>query len=244
MIQVEHVTKRYGKTLANDDIVMAVQPGQLSVLLGPNGAGKSTLIKCICGLLRFTGSITVNGHDNRSLEAKRTLGYVPEMPAMYNMLTVEEHLQFIARAYRLQGWEAWGEALLQRFELDDKRKKLGQELSKGMQQKVSICCALLPRPTAVIFDEPFVGLDPHAIRQLKELMGQMKAGGASLVISTHLIESMEQSWDATHIMEKGRIIHTRARAEEGEGESLEALYFRITEGAAGDAAAQAGEDGP
>ncbi len=229
MIEVQAVTKRYGKLKANDDIHMQVPPGELSVLLGPNGAGKSTLIKCICGLLRFEGNILIDGSDNRSLEAKRRLGYIPEMPAVYNMLTVEEHLEFIAKAYRLTNWQDWAGELLSCFELDDKRDKLGQELSKGMQQKVSICCALLPKPDAIIFDEPFVGLDPHAIRQLKELMRQMKADGAALIISTHLIDSMEESWDTTHIMQGGRIIKTVRRSEAEAGESLEDLYFRITE---------------
>lgn len=232
MIQCTGVTKKYGKNLANDNISMQVNPGELTVLLGPNGAGKSTLIKCICGLLRFNGSITIAGHDNRSLEAKSMLGYIPEMPAMYNMLTVEEHLSFIARAYKLKDYKPWAEQLLERFELADKRKKLGQELSKGMQQKVSICCALLPTPSAIIFDEPFVGLDPHAIRQLKELMRDMKKSGAALIISTHLIESMEESWDTTHIMRLGRIIETRGKAAVEAGESLEDLYFRVTESAA------------
>lgn len=230
MIQVKNVSKKYGKMLANDNVSLTVQPGELAVLLGPNGAGKSTLIKSICGLLRFTGDIEICGHPNRSMEAKRLLGYVPEMPAMYNMLTVEEHLQFIAKAYRLQNWQQYAEDLMIRFELDDKRKKLGQELSKGMQQKVSICCALLLRPKAVILDEPFVGLDPHAIRQLKELMRQIKTDGTALLISTHLIESMEETWDTTHIMKGGRIFETRSRVGSQNGESLEDLYFRITEG--------------
>ena len=232
MIVVENVSKRYGKTLANNGISMRVDAGELTVLLGPNGAGKSTLIKNICGLLRFEGHISICGYENHSMEAKAVLGYVPELPAMYAMLTVEEHLQFIAKAYRLSGWESWGEELLQRFELLDKRKKLGNELSKGMQQKVSICCALLPRPRAVIFDEPFVGLDPHAIRELKALLRSMKAEGAALVISTHMIESMEETWDTTHIMKDGCIIETRRHSEMGSEDSLEALYFAITEGGA------------
>ncbi len=141
MIQVTNLTKRYGKLIANNDISLSVNPGELTVLLGPNGAGKSTLIKCICGLLRFEGKITIGDHDNRSSEAKRLLGYIPEMPALYPMLTVREHLEFIARAYDLGKWEDRADELLRRFELDDKQNKLGKELSKVMQQKVSICCA-------------------------------------------------------------------------------------------------------
>ena len=172
MLKIEHVTKRYGKTLANNDISFEVADGQIAILLGPNGAGKSTIIKCIAGLLRFQGSITLDGLDNKSLEAKRLLGYIPEMPAVYDLLTVEEHLEFIRRAYRMSD-DGYGQALLERFELWDKKDKLGKELSKGMQQKLSLCCALAHKPQVVIFDEPMVGLDPHAIKELKEVFRQM-----------------------------------------------------------------------
>ena len=101
MIQINHVTKRYGKVVANSDISFAVGDGKIAVLLGPNGAGKSTIIKCITGLLRFQGEITVDGYGNKSIDAKRRLGYVPEMPAVYDLLTVGEHMEFIARAYSL-----------------------------------------------------------------------------------------------------------------------------------------------
>lgn len=230
MIQVQHVTKKYGNMLANNDVNLESVDGGLSVLLGANGAGKSTLIKCICGLLRFEGSIKVNGFDNHSLEAKRLLGYVPEFPAMYPMLTVEEHLQFIARAYRLKDWEPYGNELMTRFELNDKKSKLGQELSKGMQQKVSICCALLPQPKAVIFDEPFVGLDPHAIRELKLLITSLRDEGNSVLISTHMIDSIEEAWDTVYIMKNGSIMETRNRKDIDSRNSLESIYFAITEG--------------
>ena len=229
MIEVKNLTKRYGKVVANNDITLAVNPGELTVLLGPNGAGKSTLIKCICGLLRFNGSVTISGHDNRSLEAKRLLGYVPEIPALYPMLTVHEHLEFIARAYELDDWNPLGDNLLERFELADKQNKLGKELSKGMQQKVSICCAALARPKAVIFDEPMVGLDPHAIRELKKLISEMKSDGCAMIISTHMIESVEENWDTTCIMTNGKIARACRRDELSSGD-LEDLYFSITEG--------------
>ena len=229
-IEVKNLTKRYRKLVANDDISLSVLPGDLTVLLGPNGAGKSTLIKSICGLLRFSGTITIDGHDNRTVEAKRLLGYIPEMPALYPMLTVYEHLEFIARAYRLTDWENRAKDLMDRFELSDKQNKLGKELSKGMQQKVSICCAVLHEPRAVIFDEPLVGLDPHAIRELKLLITQMKAQGCAMIISTHMIESVEETWDTTCIMTSGKIARACRRSEIGADDDLEKLYFDITEG--------------
>lgn len=232
MIHAENITKKYRKMLANDSVCVDVAPGELAVLLGPNGAGKSTLIKCICGLLRFDGVVTIGGHDNHTAEAKRLLGYIPEFPALYPMLTVYEHLEFIAKAYRLTDWETRAENLLERFALADKRTKLGKELSKGMQQKVSVCCALLPQPKAVIFDEPLVGLDPHGIRALNAVMSELKTEGCAMLVSTHMIESMEENWDATYIMQQGKVACVRRRGEMDAAESLEALYFAITEGEA------------
>ena len=228
MITAERVTKRYGKLTANLDISLQVLPGEAAILLGPNGAGKSTLIKSICGLLRFDGRITIGGFDNHDTRAKRILGYVPEIPAPYPMLTVAEHLEFIARAYRLDDWHPRADALLRRFELDDRRNKLGKELSKGMQQKVSICCALLPEPKLLILDEPLVGLDPHAIRELKTLLVELKSSGCALIISTHMIESVADEWDVVYIMMNGKVSKT-CRRTESEGMNLEDLFFAITE---------------
>ena len=149
---------------------------------------------------------------------------------LYPMLTVAEHLEFIAKAYRLEAWEERGEALLRRFELDDKKMKLGKELSKGMQQKVSVCCALLPQPKAVIMDEPLVGLDPHGIRELKAVIAKLRDSGCALLVSTHMIESVEEDWDVTYIMVKGRIARVCRRTDLAAGQSLEDVYFTITEG--------------
>ncbi len=233
MIEVRELTKKYGKTVANDHITLNVRPGEIAVLLGPNGAGKSTLIKSICGLLRFEGRITIGGHENHSAQAKRLLGYVPEMPALYPMLTVGEHMEFIARAYGLTSFGERTDELLRIFELSDKRSKLGKELSKGMAQKLSVCCALLPEPKAVIMDEPLVGLDPHAIRSLKQMIASLRATGCAVLLSTHMIDSVEENWDATHIMVKGRVARSIRRDKLGAHESLEQLYFEITEGGEG-----------
>ena len=101
MLSVNSVTKKYGKTLACNNVGLSVADGEIAVLLGPNGAGKSTIIKCICGLLRFQGEIKIDSFENKSLEAKRLLGYIPEMPAVYDLLTVREHLEFILRSYKM-----------------------------------------------------------------------------------------------------------------------------------------------
>lgn len=228
MLDIQNVSKRYGKTLANDGVSFSLAGGELAVLLGPNGAGKSTLIKCVAGLLRFEGNIQICGHGNKTLEAKRELGYIPEMPAVYDLLTVSEHLEFMRRAWRMED-DGYGEVLLKRFEMWDKRDKLGKELSKGMQQKLSICCQLVHRPKVIIFDEPLVGLDPHAIKELKEMFGELRKDGAALLISTHMIDSVEDYWDAAYIMMHGRLAATKRQGDGGE-RSLEELFFSITEG--------------
>ena len=232
MIELNKVTKKYGRLLANDNITFMINPNEISILVGPNGAGKSTLIKCIAGLLRFEGSITIFGHKNKSTKAKRILGYIPEVPVLYDMLTAWEHMEFIARAYSLENWKEKGEDLFKRFELTDKKNKLGNELSKGMQQKVSICCGLLPQPKVILFDEPFVGLDPHAIKELKKMIIELKNSGTAILISTHMLDSVSEFWDSTNIMKDGKIMASRTReGMSGSKENLEELFFEITEGA-------------
>ena len=226
MVKVNNLTKKYGKLTACDNINLTINSGEIAILLGPNGAGKSTLIKSICGLLRFSGTVTIDGFDNRSIEAKRILGYVPEFPTPYPMLTVEEHLEFIAKAYRLREWKEKADNLIKRFDLDDKRNKLGKELSKGMQQKVSVCCALLPDPKLVILDEPLVGLDPHGIRELKNIIDELREEGKALLVSTHIIDSIEENWDVTFIMNKGRFAR-EVKRKDNIDENLEDVYFSI-----------------
>ena len=232
MLEVRGLTKRYGKIVANDNLCFMAPAAAVTVLAGPNGAGKSTAIKAIAALLRFQGEILIDGHPNKSVEAKRLLGYVPEVPAMYEMLTVSEHLEFIARAYELdEGWKGRARELLSRFELDDKAKKLGKELSKGMQQKVSLCCALLPQPKLLLVDEPMVGLDPHGIKELKTVLQEERQRGTAILLSTHLLSSVEELWDDVLIMMEGKIGAQRSRSQvEAGSESLEELFFQITEG--------------
>ncbi len=229
MLTVKNVTKKYGKVAANNDVSMTLNDGEIGILLGPNGAGKSTLIKSAVGLLKYEGDIEVCGLPNRSIEAKRKLGYIPEIPALYDLLTVQEHLEFIRRAYKLENWEERADMLLERFEMLENKKKLAKELSKGMQQKLSICCALLPDPEVVIFDEPMVGLDPHAIKVLKEIFYELKAQKKTVIISTHMIDTIADVWDTVYIMQAGRVVAEKHR-NNSDGESLEDIFFRITEG--------------
>ncbi len=233
MLQVKGLSKKFSNILAVDNISFKVGNGEIAVLLGPNGAGKSTTIKSIAGLLRFDGQIIVDDMPNKSVEAKKVFGYVPETAAVYDYLTVFEHIEFIARAYRLDDdWREKAEHLLKRFDLADKADKLGKELSKGMQQKLSICCALIISPKMIMLDEPMMGLDPKAIKELKKTFTELKNQGCAVLISTHIIDSIEEVWDKVLIMNKGKVVLSTTREElEEKSESLEDVFFNHTEGA-------------
>ncbi len=230
MLTVSNVTKKYGKVLACNDLSFHLEPGSMTVLLGPNGAGKSTIMKAIIGFLKYEGTIQVKGMPNKSQNARRLLGYIPEMPSLYPNLTVSEHMEFIARAYKLENYKERIDELFERFELSDKRKKFGDELSKGMQQKLNICLGLLPDPQVLLLDEPMIGLDPHAIKELKKMIEEMQSQGKTILVSTHIIDSVDMMWDRTLIMQSGKIVANVTREElDAQGRTLEQLFFDTTE---------------
>ena len=231
MLEVKNVTKKYGKTLACDDVSFTLDDGSVTVLLGPNGAGKSTIMKSIIGLLKYEGEILIDGKPNKTEDARRILGYIPELPALYPNLTVSEHMEFLARAYKLKDYKADIDKLFTRFELADKTKKFGDELSKGMQQKLNICLGLLPKPDVLLLDEPMIGLDPHAIKELKDCIMEMREERRTLLISTHIIDSVDMIWDRTIIMQDGKVKANVTKEElDSMGKSLEELFFDVTEG--------------
>jgi ABC-type multidrug transport system ATPase subunit len=231
MLKIDHVKKRYRKVLAVNDVSFELKPGTVTVLLGPNGAGKSTLIKSIIGFLRYEGEITVDGILNKTTEARKKIGYIPEIPSLYPNLTVNEHMEFLARAYKMKDYKDRTKELFDIFELSDKTKKFGDELSKGMQQKLNLCLGLLPDPEVILMDEPMIGLDPHAIRNLKEIIENYRKEGKTLLVSTHIIDSVDMLWDRALIMKNG-VLHANVTKEElaEKGKTLEELFFEITEG--------------
>lgn len=230
MLSVRDLRKKYGKEEVVKNISFEVKEGEIAVLLGPNGAGKSTTIKSIAGLLRYDGNIEIGGFNNKSLQAKRIFGYVPEVPSMFDLLTVYEHIEYICAAYGIKDYKDKAEELLERFDLKDKRDKLGKELSKGMMQKVSICCALIVEPKVILFDEPLVGLDPKAIKELKKAFTELRDKGCSTLISTHIIDSVDEFWDRVLIMKNGSIVLSGTRQElMNREESLEQIFFDVTE---------------
>lgn len=242
MLEVIEVSKKYGKMLAADNVSFAVPDGRIGILLGPNGAGKSTIIKSISGLLKYKGAVRINGEDARSVAAKKCFAYVPELPFMYDSLTVREHIEFITRAYDVQVTEEEVQALFKRFELDDKQNKLGNELSKGMMQKVSICCALIVKPKVILLDEPMVGLDPAAIKELKNVIRELKEQGCTVLISTHMLDMVKELWDVTFVMDHGKVLGTYVK-ENLQEKDLEELFFKVTGKAGAEEEPAAGEEG-
>ena len=236
MLEITNLTKSYKNFDAVKNLNLFIEEGEIGVLAGPNGAGKSTTIKSIAGLLRYKGEIKIGGYSNKSIEGKKLFSYVPELPGLFPLLTVKEHIHFMARAYGIDDYEDYAEELFEIFDLSDKTEKFGSELSKGMQQKLSICCALITRPKLILFDEPMIGLDPKAIKKLKDIMLELKLQGVSMIVSTHLLDSVEDLWDRIVIMDKGNIVLSKTRKEienelKDSEESLEDIFFKVTEGA-------------
>jgi ABC-2 type transport system ATP-binding protein len=241
VIQVVDYHKSYRDAVAVDGLTFDVQPGQVLGLLGPNGAGKTTTMRAIAGIIPPTrGQLIVAGFDvvKNPVAAKQRLAYVPDDPKLFDALTVWEHLQFAAAAYRIPNFEAEGNRLLEQFELTPKRDALAQELSRGMRQKVAICAAYLHNPSAILFDEPLTGLDPHGIRQMKESVRQRAAAGAAVVVSSHLLDLVQDLCTDLLILHRGRKLYfgpvadARATIGSDADASLEDVFFRATQSAA------------
>lgn len=231
MLKVKNLTKKYKDFIAVNNISFTINKGEIVGLLGPNGAGKSTTIKSIIGLLRIdSGQILINGKDHTSIDAKREFAYIPEFPNLYDQLSIWEHIEFIAKAYGKKDYESIALDYLERFDLIDKKDELTTELSKGMKQKLSIICNLVIDPKIYFFDEPMIGLDPKAIKTLKNLLIELKNNKKSIFISTHLLDSIEHICDQILVMKNGSII-TRGSLEELKGTqkiSLEELFLQVT----------------
>lgn len=227
MLIIENLTKKYRKNIALNDVSITVDPGTITVLLGPNGAGKSTLMKCIIGVLRHDGTISINGNNHKSIAAKKDFSYVPETPQLYDLLTLDEHLEFIARAYELSDYNSNIDMYIKRFNMLEHRYKTVKDMSKGMKQKVSICCALLIKPKIILLDEPLIGLDPGGIRELKLILNELKELGTSVLISTHIIDSIKELWDKAYILDHG-VLKGAIERENLKDKKLEDLFYDIT----------------
>lgn len=226
MLEIKSLIKKYERTLAVDHIDFTVYNGEVCVLLGANGAGKSTTIQSIVGILRYEGKILLDGVSTKATESKKRIAYVPEIPSLFKMLTVREHIDYICRAYGKAVSSHDIDTLLMRFDMLDKQHKFGDELSKGMMQKVSICCALSVDPDLLILDEPMVGLDPKAIKELRNVILEYKEKGKTIILSTHMLEMVDSLWDRVVLMKEGRILGDFSR-DENRDRDLEELYFSM-----------------
>ena len=236
LLEINGLTKRFGRTEAVRGLTFSVSGGEIVGLLGPNGAGKTTTIRCIASLLRPTaGQVRIGGFDleTHAEAAKRTLAYVPEIPNPYEMLTVWDHLRFIAAAYDAEDQVRYAEAVLKRLDLWEKRGELEANLSKGMKQKLACACAFVHRARVFCFDEPLIGLDPKGARELKEMLREARDDGAAVLVSTHMLDTAERLCDRVIIMDRGAVVeqgtmddlHTRVTM----GATLEEMFLRLTE---------------
>ncbi|MGI8923316.1 MAG: ABC transporter ATP-binding protein [Fimbriimonadales bacterium] len=238
MLQVVDLVKEYRTLRAVDGVSFQVEPGEIVGLLGPNGAGKTTTMRCIAGILQPTrGRILINGHDLLvdQRAAKMGLAFVPETPSLYELLTVREHLKFVAMCFdRLDNFDARATVLLEKYDLLSKADDFVATLSKGMKQKLAAACALIHDANVLLLDEPLIGIDPRGAHEFKaELLHQRDAGRA-ILISTHLLDTAEKLCDRVIILGKGRHVaegtmEELRRASNMQGATLEAVFLRLTD---------------
>jgi ABC-2 type transport system ATP-binding protein len=209
VIEAEGLHKVYGDLAAVQDLSFRVLPGEVVGLVGPNGAGKTTTLHCLAGITIPTqGRIRVAGHDLAAdpVAAKSALAFVPDEPHLFEYLTVEEHLRFVARLYRVPEVDQRVPRVLREMELEDRHGALPEELSRGMKQKLAIACALIHDPKALLLDEPLTGLDPVGIRRMKATVLNHARAGAAVILSSHLLHLVEEICTRVLIMRRGRVL--------------------------------------
>lgn len=240
IIEIDDLHKNYNETIAVAGVSFSVNAGQTLGLIGPNGAGKTTIIRAACGIHPPTaGSIHIDGCDiiKQPVQTKQRLAYVPDDPKLFGTLTVWEHLRFIASAYNVEDkLDEYGTELLTKFELTEKRSTMAEELSRGMRQKLAICCAYLHSPKALFLDEPLTGLDPRGIRTMKNSIHEQAQQGVAVVISSHLLSLVEDMCSHILILHRGRRLYfgpleklREAVGDIDESATLEDIFLHMTE---------------
>ncbi|MEP6619864.1 MAG: ABC transporter ATP-binding protein [bacterium] len=244
MISVSDLTRYYGDFTAVDRISFDVRPGEVLGLVGPNGAGKTTTLRCLSGIIApSVGSVSIAGYDIQKdgVAAKQALAFVPDEPHLFEHLTVEEHLRFVARLYGVVDAEQRIPVLLDELEITDKRRALSTELSRGMKQKLAIACGLLHDPSVLILDEPLTGLDPGGMRRMRATISNRAKAGAAVILSSHLLTLVEELCTKLFIIRRGTCVAYGSLPEifdahpELSGQTLEDVFLALTganEGAA------------
>ncbi len=233
-LSTQNLCRNYGSHAAVRDINLQLQRGGVLGLLGPNGAGKTTTMRMLTGnLAPSAGSIEICGIDllNNPQEAKACLGFLPEIPPLYQDMTVDEFLLFAARLHRLSKSKihtALGD-VKQRCGLEDRGRHLIGTLSKGFQQRVGIAQAIIHNPDVIILDEPTVGLDPNQMREIRKLIRELSVS-SSVILSTHILSEVESICDRVQIMHKGSVVFDQTMVElQQQGTSLETLFTQLTQ---------------
>jgi ABC-2 type transport system ATP-binding protein len=209
MIEVRELTKLYGDIVAVRSLSFHVGASEVLGLVGPNGAGKTTTLRCIGGIIAPTGgTLSVAGHDMRTdaIAAKRALSFIPDEPHLFDYLTVEEHLRFIARLYGVSAADSIIPPLLDELELTEERRALPGELSRGMRQKLAIACGLLHDPSVLILDEPLTGLDPGGIRRMRQTIAGRARAGTAVILSSHLLNLVETLCTKLLVIRRGECV--------------------------------------
>lgn len=236
-LEIKNLIGGYSRIPVLKGISFQVKPGELVGLIGLNGAGKSTTINHVIGLLRpFSGEIALNGVNIQQdpVDYKKQIAYVPETPILYDELTLREHIELTIKAYSLNSEEAWIRArkLLKTFRLDNKLDWFPANFSKGMKQKVMICCALMTNAKLLIVDEPFYGLDPLAVHDLLELIEERKKAGTAVLMSTHVLDTAQRYCDRFVLLANGKVRargtldELRQKADKPD-ESLDDIYLSL-----------------
>ena len=211
MLQIEHLSKSYGKFRAVNDLSLHVPQGDLFGFVGPNGAGKTTTIQMVCGLmLPNAGSITINGVNalSHQREIKKQIGYVPDFFGVYDNLKVKEYMDFYGSMYRMNSKEIEriSDDLLELVNLSDKKEVFVDTLSRGMKQRLCVARALIHNPALLVLDEPNSGLDPRARVEMKELLLNLKSMGKTIVISSHILSELSEMCSSIGIMDHGNLV--------------------------------------
>ncbi len=195
IIKAEHITRKYGELTAVDDVSMNVEKGELIGLIGPDGAGKTTFLRMIAGALDPTaGSIVINGKtfSEHRRELKQEIGYLSQVSQAYGDLTVWENIEFFGKIRKVRDWEKRGERLLEFARLNQFKKRLADQLSGGMRQKLGICCAVIHQPELLILDEPTTGVDPVSRRELWLILASFLRNRMTIVVATPYLNEAER----------------------------------------------------